>query len=101
MNEIQIGQNVKVKFNGHMYPGQVLEVSAKRFKVRFTTGSGKTRQTWFRRDRFAMTGIAGAYANTAPRALDDSIAPGVLLLLDERRRALLDASLPPKEVANG
>jgi len=30
-------------------------------------------------------------------APDDSIAPGVLLMLDERRRALLDASLPPKE----
>jgi hypothetical protein len=80
MNEIQIGQNVRVRFNGRLYRGQVIALSPKRFQVRFTTGSGKTRKTWFRKDRFLITGIAGAYANTAT---PDPVAPVVPEILNE------------------
>lgn len=68
MDQIQIGQTVRVRFIGRLYEGEVIALSPKRFQVRFQTGSrqrvGRTRETWFRRDRFAITGIAGAYAPT-------------------------------------
>jgi hypothetical protein len=71
--EINVGDTVAVRFNGHPYQGVVLSLTKKRFVVRFTTGSGRTRETAFRLDWFFKTGIAGAYAGpTMPSPLQDA-----------------------------
>ena len=58
MNEITVGGTVKVKFIGHPYEGVVISLSKKRFVVRFTTGSGRTREKTFRQDVYFATGVA-------------------------------------------
>jgi hypothetical protein len=60
MNEIKVGDTVAVKFNGHPYQGVVLSLTKKRFVVRFTTGSGRTREKSFRLDIYFKTGVASS-----------------------------------------
>ncbi len=43
-----VGDVVKVQFNGSLYVGEVVAVGQSRIAVRFTTGSGTTRERLFK-----------------------------------------------------
>lgn len=42
-----VGDRVPAVFNGHLYEGKVLRQTPKRDLVKFTTGTGRTRERWF------------------------------------------------------
>jgi hypothetical protein len=47
-NQMEVGKmRATVKFNGHRYEGEVLKTYGSRAVIRFTTGSGRTRERRF------------------------------------------------------
>lgn len=52
-----VGEQVFVRFNGHLYVGTVQQRSRTRDLVRFTTGSGRTRDRWFRSNPESRVGL--------------------------------------------
>jgi hypothetical protein len=84
---VEVGQPTKVIFNGHLYDGVVLEISKARVKIRFTTGSGRTRETWFNTNKhLTMLRTRGLAPEGEPAERPDASIPLLPLILDQRRR---------------
>lgn len=55
-----------VMFNGSLYRGDVIRETPKRIYVRFTTGTGTTRESWFKRTAKPEGHLVGRRACLGP-----------------------------------